>query len=183
MPYEKTDLTVEWDLDNHVAYSESLGGREPQSTGILRAGENTVWLPVVRDYPSGYVPGQLRLLGDTTYAIHSDGTKVVATYPDADFSPQAFRDNARLIAQERAQQALSETDWYIIRQMELGTPPPASVAQGRNAVRAAAQSEQARVTSMTPAELQDYDAVEINNSAKTLKDSVRADRLSARTKT
>lgn len=174
MAYEQTDITVEWDHDHAVVLAHSFKGGEPQSTGIERQGGRTEWLPLVRDHPPNYIPGQARLLGAATY--HLEGGQVVATYPDADFSPEAFRDNARLIAQERGQQVLAETDWYVIRWIEKNVTIPDEVKKGRDAVRSVIDAEVSRIETMAPAELQDYDAIEVNNVAKQLRDAVTNNR-------
>jgi len=177
MQYADTEIEAEWSVDNHVVLSTSHGGEPPKATGIERQSENTVWLPVVREFPDTYIPGRARLLGRVVYVLSPDGAAVHATYPDADFSPQAFRDDSELIAHERAQEVLSETDWYVIRKAELGTPIPAEVASARASVRGIVSSEVAKVRAMAAAELRDYDAVEVNNTAKALRDVVNTDRL------
>lgn len=177
MSYETTNVELEWDLDHQVALASRFNGGEPQATGVERQGDNTVWLPLVRDYPEDYLPGQPRLLGGATYHLDSEGDKVVATYPDADFSPEAFRRNAKLTVQDRAGAALSSTDWFVVRQSETGKPIPSEVRTARDKVRAVADEELQKVETMSPSLLQDYDAVEVNNAAKALQEVADKARL------
>lgn len=176
MEHEHTNQEALWDFDHNAVREYRINGAAAQGSGILPGDPeaNAAWLPVVRVLPADFAPGQPRLLGRSVYELHPDGDMVVETFPEADFSPDAFRANARRIAHERAHDALSRTDWYVVRAAETGVPVPAKVAGIRASIREAITAEDARVEAMTPAELQDYAAVEINNVARELDDFVRA---------
>ena len=47
-----------------------------------------------------------------------------------------------------ASEKLSETDWYVIRQQETGTPMPEDVKQSRAAIRAAANEIETKITNV-----------------------------------
>lgn len=177
MKYEETEVRVEWDFDNVVILARQFKDNEPFVSGIERQSDNTAWLPLIKERPKDYVPGQPRLLGPEVHSLHPDGDKVISSYPEADFSPQAFRDNAKLICQERGEQVLAETDWYVIRYMEKGIEIPSDIVAARENVRIAINNDSALVDAMAVSELQDYDAVNINNAAKVLKEAVKKNRL------
>jgi len=64
----------------------------------------------------------------------------------------------------------------VIRWIEKNVTIPDEVKKGRDAVRSVIDAEVSRIETMAPAELQDYDAIEVNNVAKQLRDAVTNNR-------
>ena len=84
--------------------------------------------------PEDFIPRFPSLLGQSEFKLLGDG-RVKQTFPKADFSVKAVRSELKALARTRAGQELAATDWYLIRQLELGTPVPAEVVTLRKKIR------------------------------------------------
>lgn len=49
--------------------------------------------------------------------------------------PEDLANRAELDAQEQARAVLSQTDWAVLRQMDVGTPIPDEIRRARQAAR------------------------------------------------
>lgn len=147
-----------WDRDNGLMYAIRRNGTE-MSTGVKRPiGAEPVWLPIIKAYPEDRIPGHPSLLGPSTFELDPayNPNAVLETYPEADFSPEAFLRAAEDRAHNQATGTLHATDWFVIRQLELGTPIPPAIATARQAVRDAVTDDLERLAGLVPAEYLDF---------------------------
>jgi hypothetical protein len=125
-------------------------------TGAERTtGSATTWYPLEVEYPEEYVPRFPELLGPGTMTLE-DGV-VYHRFPTANYSERAVREALVAEVKKVTGNALSQTDWYIIRQFETAEPVPEAVATARLRIRALGQSRQQAVRDASPSDLLDFD--------------------------
>lgn len=156
VPIEKNVL---FDRSNGQVYAVQFRDNPEFTTGTPRPEDaEPEWLPVVAAYPEDMVPGHPHLLGPSTFEVDEnfDPDVVLETYPEADYSPEAFYSYAKKRARDRARNALSQTDWYVIRKMETGAEIPGPVLQNRRAIRDAVDVDLQRLDSLSPTEWPEF---------------------------
>lgn len=149
-----------WDRRNRRVHALRMDDQSERPTGLPVARDaDLAWLPLVWDYPDGYVARFPQLLGGHgNYLLGEDGY-VHGTFPEADYSVDAVR--AALVAEMKShvQRRLANTDWYLIREWDAsgGQPVPDEVLAARAALRERSDLVEQEIMSLPPDELAMYD--------------------------
>lgn len=145
---------VEWDYTHAVVLNIKRGDTtDPHPTGIPRRPDSrTRWLRVFVEYPDDYLPDFEELLGPGVYDLNEDGT-LRKYFPQANYSVDSVRSILLDRVSGMKRDALLETDGYVIREMETGTPMPAEVKSKRDAARKTADALKDRVKNSAPKDL------------------------------
>lgn len=176
MLFERTHREAEINLDTQIVYSVKSPEGQIHPTGVgITVDARTEWLPIIRAYPEEYPYGALEMLGPSRFEVDENFGEnhervVVETFPNADFSPEAFLKLAKTSIKQAANQALHDTDWMIIRQMETGVPVPDDILEKRASVRSATVEDEAELNSMAPSQWAEFVPNRTNRAARVLRD-------------
>jgi hypothetical protein len=152
-------MRAEYDhTNNRVVQVENDDGRMTATHNPRVLGAKTEWLPAHVVYPDGYDARFTTLLRamNVRYDYDEDSNQVTVHYPDADFSPEAIRNELREMIRGSARQVLNRTDWYFVRKMETGKDVPAEVVEEREAVRQQAEKFEADLGNTPDGDLTDF---------------------------
>lgn len=127
----------------------ALEGRDSGTLALLGYREL-----VVRE-PEDYIPRFSGLLGSSEFELLPDG-RVLQTFPHADFSVAAVREELGRMARQDAGRELGRTDWYITRKAELGTKVPKEVTSLRKKIRDHVDWIVQDIAGRSPRELVEY---------------------------
>lgn len=155
-------LRAEWDPLSQVvlAFLDDTDPFRPrQPTGAQPSpGVAPVVLPVQSRYPDPYLATLPDLLGPAVVRWDADANVLIREWPAADYTPDTVRVGLRKLVEWNARQALADTDWAVVRQMETDEPIPADIRTFRGAVRAWTAERKATLVTATAAELLAFDA-------------------------
>lgn len=166
MDFVETTDEAFWSYDEQKATALRRDGQ----VLTLASGSQTRgrWMPVLNALPEDRIEGHPQLLGPETYEMDLDyrDDVIIRSWPEADFSPEAFRRYAVDRAKRIARSALAESDWMVIRQVETGVPVPAEVVTAREQLREASDAAVARVDDLAPSEWPEYAPEEVAAAAR-----------------
>lgn len=130
------------------ALPTQLEGRESSYLNLLGYRELLIAKPedAIQRFPG--------LLGSAVFTRQD--TRVVQSYPDADFSVAAVRRELVKESKIAAGRELGKSDWYVTRQAELGTEIPEDVVTLRRKIREHTDWVEADVAKTAPRDLVDY---------------------------
>lgn len=163
-----------WSDDRGLLVAIKRNGFE-MSLGEERDGTER-WLSIVNALPEDRIDGHPGLLGRETYEVDADydANVILRTFPDADFSPEAFLTYARARTRQAAQNTLHGSDWMVIRNVETNVAVPSEVTSARAAVRASTQTALERLADLSPSEYLDFAPTEVHAAAVSHQQALQA---------
>lgn len=177
MQFIETNHEALWDEESQQVFALRIDGTE-YSTGVPRSeGSTPEWRRVVDALPEDYIPGHPHILGRSVFETDDTFAKdvVLRTYPDADYSPQGFKERSAQRVRDRAHQALVDTDWYVVREMEVGKPIPTAIKEARVRVRNAVKKDLDRLEQAAVAEYVEFGPVEVTAAHQHMQRVLRGD--------
>lgn len=159
-------LRAEYDFDNNrVVALENVLGQVHNTHNPRVLGARTEWVEVETRLPAKYNPRFDYLLhaDDVRFGFDPDTQVVTIEYPRADFTPNSLRILLKDQAKEAARRELSDTDWYVVRMMETGTPIPPEVLARREEIRSLSNEYVEQLDVASPVELDNF---EVNYGTK-----------------